>query len=187
MATPTFLQFYVRSCDPGDFGSLRFAMVSAEKLPDWLANAFEEKFGLRPVEGYGCTECAPVVTCGTRDFRAAGFRQVGSRRGSIGQPLPGVSVRIVSPDTGAPLPLGEPGLLLVRGPNVMRGYLGHPGRQWADVLLAELSSRRAILEPISGFAGDVLPPADVDRLQPAKFAPAPCRRGGNVHPTGERL
>jgi acyl-[acyl-carrier-protein]-phospholipid O-acyltransferase/long-chain-fatty-acid--[acyl-carrier-protein] ligase len=126
MATPTFLQFYVRCCDPGDFGSLRFAMVSAEKLPDWLANAFEEKFGLRPVEGYGCTECAPVVTCGTRDFRAAGLRQMGSRRGSIGRPLPGVSVRIVSPDTGAPLPLGESGLLLVRGPNVMRGYLGQP-------------------------------------------------------------
>ena len=133
MATPTFLQFYLRSCDPGDFGSLRFVMVSAEKLPDWLANAFEEKFGLRPVEGYGCTECSPVVTCSTRDFRAAGFRQMGSRRGSIGRPLPGVSVRIVSPDTGAPLPLGEPGLLLVRGPNVMRGYLGQPEKT-AEVL-----------------------------------------------------
>jgi acyl-[acyl-carrier-protein]-phospholipid O-acyltransferase/long-chain-fatty-acid--[acyl-carrier-protein] ligase len=133
MATPTFLQFYVRSCDPGDFGSLRFAMVSAEKLPDWLATAFEEKFGLRPVEGYGCTECAPVVTCGTRDFRATGLRQMGSRRGSIGRPLPGVSVRIVSPDTGSPMPLGEPGLLLVRGPNVMRGYLGQPEKT-AEVL-----------------------------------------------------
>jgi acyl-[acyl-carrier-protein]-phospholipid O-acyltransferase/long-chain-fatty-acid--[acyl-carrier-protein] ligase len=133
MATPTFLQFYVRGCEASDFGSLRFAMVSAEKLPDWLANAFEEKFGLRPVEGYGCTECSPVVSCGTRDFRAAGFRQSGSRRGSIGRPLPGVSVRIVSPETGAPLPLGEPGLLLVRGPNVMRGYLGQPAKT-AEVL-----------------------------------------------------
>lgn len=133
MATPTFLQFYVRGCEPGDFGSLRFAMVSAEKLPEWLATAFEQKFGLRPVEGYGCTECSPVVTCGTRDFRAAGFRQAGSRRGSIGRPLPGVSVRIVSPETGAPLPQGEAGLLLVRGPNVMRGYLGQPNKT-AEVL-----------------------------------------------------
>ena len=74
-------------------------MASAEKLPDWLANAFEEKFGLRPMEGYGCTECSPVVTCSTHDFRATGFRQAGSRRGSIGQPLPAVSVRIVDPDT----------------------------------------------------------------------------------------
>ena len=101
MATPTFLQIYLRSCDPSDFGSLRSVMASAEKLPDWLANAFEEKFGLRPMEGYGCTECSPVVTCSTHDFRAAGFRQAGSRRGSIGRPLPGVSVRIVDRRTPA--------------------------------------------------------------------------------------
>jgi len=74
-----------------------------------------------------------VVTCSTHDFRAAGFRQAGSRHGSIGQPLPGVSVRIVDPDTRAPLPLGTPGLLLVRGPNVMRGYLNHPEKT-AEVL-----------------------------------------------------
>ena len=128
MATPTFLQIYLRSCDPADFGSLRCVMASAEKLPDWLANAFEEKFGLRPVEGYGCTECSPVVTCSTHDFRAAGFRQAGSRHGSIGQPLPGVCVRIVDPETHAPLPLGQSGLLLVRGPNVMCGYLDRPDK-----------------------------------------------------------
>jgi acyl-[acyl-carrier-protein]-phospholipid O-acyltransferase/long-chain-fatty-acid--[acyl-carrier-protein] ligase len=108
-------------------------MASAEKLPDWLANAFEEKFGLRPMEGYGCTECAPVVTCSTHEFRATGFRQKGSRRGSVGRPLPGVSLRIVGPDNGLPMPLGQPGLLLVRGPNVMRGYLGQPEKT-ADVL-----------------------------------------------------
>ena len=133
MATPTFLQIYLRSCDPADFGSLNSVMASAEKLPQWLANAFEEKFGLRPAEGYGCTECSPVVTCSTHDFRAAGFRQVGSRRGSIGRPVPGVSVRIVDPDTRAPVPLGKSGLLLVRGPNVMRGYLGQPEKT-AEVL-----------------------------------------------------
>ena len=133
MATPTFLQIYLRSCDPDDFGSLGFVMVSAEKLPNWLAKAFEEKFGIQPVEGYGCTECSPVVTCSTHDFRAAGFRQAGSRHGSIGQPLPGVSVRIVDPDSRAPVPPGKPGLLLVRGPNVMRGYLGQPEKT-AEVL-----------------------------------------------------
>ena len=134
MATPTFLQIYLRSCEPGDFGSLRSVMASAEKLPDWLANAFEEKFGLRPMEGYGCTECSPVVTCSTHDFRAAGFRQAGSRRGSIGRPLPGVSVRIVDPGHAAqPCRSASPGLLLVRGPNVMRGYLGQPEKT-AEVL-----------------------------------------------------
>jgi acyl-[acyl-carrier-protein]-phospholipid O-acyltransferase/long-chain-fatty-acid--[acyl-carrier-protein] ligase len=133
IATPTFLQIYLRSCDAADFGSLQLVMVGAEKLPERLARAFEEKFGIRPVEGYGCTECSPVVAGNTRDFRAAGIRQVGSRQGSIGRPLPGVSVRIVSPDTGQPLPPGQAGLLLVRGPNVMRGYLGQPEKT-AEVL-----------------------------------------------------
>jgi len=133
MATPTFLQIYLRSCDAADFGSLRCVMASAEKLPEWLANAFEEKLGLRPMEGYGCTECAPVVTCSTHEFRAAGFRQAGSRRGSTGLPLPGVSIRLVSPDTGEPAPQGESGLLLVRGPNVMLGYLGQP-QKTAEVI-----------------------------------------------------
>jgi acyl-[acyl-carrier-protein]-phospholipid O-acyltransferase/long-chain-fatty-acid--[acyl-carrier-protein] ligase len=108
-------------------------MVGAEKLPERLATAFEEKFGIRPVEGYGCTECSPVVTGNTHDFRAAGVRQTGSRRGSIGRPLPGVCVRIVDPGTREPLPHGQAGLLLVRGPNVMRGYLGQPEKT-AEVL-----------------------------------------------------
>jgi len=133
MATPTFLQIYLRSCDAADFGSLQLVMVGAEKLPERLARAFKEKFGIRPVEGYGCTECSPVVTGNTHDYRAAGLCQVGSRQGSIGRPLPGVSVRIVAPDTGQPLPPGQAGLLLVRGPNVMRGYLGQPEKT-AEVL-----------------------------------------------------
>ncbi len=126
LATPTFLQMYMRGCAPEDFGSLRFVMTGAEKLPERLAQAFEDRFGVRPMEGYGCTECSPAVTVNTRDFRAAGFRQVGAKRGTIGHPLPGVSVRIVDPDTMKRLPTGQPGLMLVRGPNVMKGYLGRP-------------------------------------------------------------
>jgi acyl-[acyl-carrier-protein]-phospholipid O-acyltransferase/long-chain-fatty-acid--[acyl-carrier-protein] ligase len=128
LATPTFLQLYLRGCAAEDFGSLRVVMTSAEKLPERLAAAFEEHFGLRPLEGYGCTECAPAVAVNTRDFRAAGFRQVGGKRGKIGHPIPGVCVRIVDPETFAPLPPGEPGLLLVRGPNIMQGYLGQPDK-----------------------------------------------------------
>ncbi|HKI69765.1 MAG TPA: AMP-binding protein, partial [Verrucomicrobiae bacterium] len=70
------------------------------------------------------------------DFRAAGFRQVGAKRGTIGHPLPGVSVRIVdadNPQSQTPLPLGQPGLLFVHGPNVMHGYLGKPEKT-AEVL-----------------------------------------------------
>jgi acyl-[acyl-carrier-protein]-phospholipid O-acyltransferase/long-chain-fatty-acid--[acyl-carrier-protein] ligase len=124
LATPTLLQAYIRRVAPEDFGSLETVIVGAEKLPQRTAEAFEERFGVRPLEGYGCTECAPVVAVNTRDFRAPGFRQVGAKRGRIGHPLPGVSVRIVDPDTMQPLPLDTPGLMLVRGPNVMQGYLG---------------------------------------------------------------
>ena len=126
LATPTFLQLYMRGCSGEDFGSLRLVMTGAEKLPDRLAAAFEEQFGVRPMEGYGCTECAPVVAVNTHDFRSAGFRQVGGKRGKIGHPVPGVSVRVVDPQTMAPLPQGQAGLLLVRGPNIMQGYLGQP-------------------------------------------------------------
>jgi acyl-[acyl-carrier-protein]-phospholipid O-acyltransferase/long-chain-fatty-acid--[acyl-carrier-protein] ligase len=128
LATPTFLQAYVRRCSPEDFGSLQYVLVGAEKLPERVALAFEDRFGIRPLEGYGCTECAPVLAVNTRDFRAPGFRQVGAKRGKIGHPLPGVSVRVVDPDTLEHLPVDQPGLLLVRGPNVMQGYLGRPDK-----------------------------------------------------------
>jgi acyl-[acyl-carrier-protein]-phospholipid O-acyltransferase/long-chain-fatty-acid--[acyl-carrier-protein] ligase len=126
MATPTFLQLYLRSCEAEDFGSLQYVVAGAEKLPERLAVAFEEKFGIRPLEGYGCTECAPVVAVNSRDYRSAGFRQVGAKRGKIGHPLPGLSVRIVDPATLQPLPVNQAGLLLLKGPNVMQGYLGRP-------------------------------------------------------------
>ncbi len=126
LSTPTFLQLYLRGCQPEQFGSVRFAMVGAEKLPERLAAAFQDQFGLRPMEAYGCTECAPAVTVNTRDYRAPGFHQVGSKRGTIGHPLPGVAVRIVDPETGIRRAAGEPGLMLIKGPNVMQGYLGQP-------------------------------------------------------------
>jgi acyl-[acyl-carrier-protein]-phospholipid O-acyltransferase / long-chain-fatty-acid--[acyl-carrier-protein] ligase len=126
LATPTFLQLYLRTCEPEDFGSLQFVVTAAEKLPERVAQAFEDKFGIRPLEGYGATECSPAVAVNTHDFRAAGFRQVGAKRGKIGHPLPAITVRIVDPDTFEPKPIGEAGLMLVRGPNVMKGYLGKP-------------------------------------------------------------
>ncbi len=133
LATPTFLQAYIRRCAPEDFGSLRFVMAGAEKLPARISEAFEDHFGIRPLEGYGCTECSPVVAVNTMDFRAAAFRQVGAKRGSIGHPLPGVVLRIVDPETNAVLAVNQPGLLLVRGPNVMQGYLNRPEKT-AEVL-----------------------------------------------------
>ncbi len=133
VATPTFLQAYLRRCWPEDFGTLAVVLAGGEKLPERLALAFEDRFGVRPFEGYGCTECGPVIAVNTRDHRALGFRQVGAKRGKVGHPLPGVTARIVDPETKAAVPEGCSGLLLVRGPNVMQGYLGRPDKT-AEVL-----------------------------------------------------
>lgn len=128
VATPTFLQAYMRRCSPEHFGSMLYMIVGAEKLTEKLSLAFEETFGLRPLEGYGCTECAPVVAVNSPGYRAPGFHQVSARRGTIGHPLPGVAVRIVDPETMEARPSNQPGLLLVKGPNVMKGYLGRPDK-----------------------------------------------------------
>jgi len=115
LATPTFLQAYIRRCEPGDFGSLQYVMAARRNFRSAPRSPLKTASGA-PLEGYGCTECSPAVTVNTRDFRAAQFRQVGAKRASIGHPLPGISVRIVHPETFEPLPLGDTGLLLVRGP-----------------------------------------------------------------------
>ena len=124
VSTPTFLQLYQRRCTPEQFSTLRVVLTGAEKLPLRLCQSFEDRFGISPIEGYGVTECAPVIAVNCPDFRAAGFFQPASRRGTVGRPLPGLSVRIVDPDSFALLPPGMAGMLLVKGPNVMNGYLG---------------------------------------------------------------
>jgi acyl-[acyl-carrier-protein]-phospholipid O-acyltransferase/long-chain-fatty-acid--[acyl-carrier-protein] ligase len=129
LSTPTFLQIYMRGVPSEDFGSLQLIIVGAEKLSERLADAVEQYFGVRPLEGYGTTECAPAVAVNIMDFRAAGFHQIGGKRGKIGRVLPGMMARLTDPENpwgGKTVPAGEPGMLLVRGPNVMHGYLGLP-------------------------------------------------------------
>jgi acyl-[acyl-carrier-protein]-phospholipid O-acyltransferase/long-chain-fatty-acid--[acyl-carrier-protein] ligase len=125
-ATPTFLMLYLRKARKEDFATLKYVVVGAEKLKERLAAAFEEKFGIRPLEGYGATELAPVAALSLPHAEGGGIRQAGWKEGSVGLPLPGVAMKIVDPDTGRPLPVGEEGLLLVKGPNVMVGYLNKP-------------------------------------------------------------
>jgi len=124
--TPTFLRFALRRCDPQDFRTLRVLMCGAEKLPQTLAQEFEARFGVRPLEGYGCTELSPAAAANVPDRVINGVRQVGNKPGTIGQPLPGIAARIVNPDTYETLPPGQEGLLLIYGANVMKGYLGKP-------------------------------------------------------------
>ena len=132
-STSTFLHGFIRRCTPEQLKSLRHVIAGAEKLAPRVRDAFKEKFGIEPLEGYGTTECAPIVSLNLPDVRAPGFFQKRSKRDSIGLPLPGISVRIIHPDTREILQNGEAGLLLVKGPNVMRGYLGKPEKT-AEVL-----------------------------------------------------
>ena len=184
VTTPTFLQLYARRCTPEQFSSLRVILTGAEKLPPRLAQAVEDTFGIGPIEGYGVTECAPVIAVNCPDFRAAGYYQPASRRGTVGQPLPGVSVQIVDPDSFAPLPPGTPGMLLVRGPNVMKGYLGredltaksmHEG--WyitGDIAILDDDGFLTITDRLSRFSkigGEMVPHGKVeDALQQAAGA-----------------
>lgn len=126
IGTPTFYGLYLRKCGTEDFLSLRYAIAGAEKLREPLARAFRRKFGLDLLEGYGCTEMGPVVSVNIPDVRHGEHRQVGQKTGSVGHPIPGVSVSVVDPETGRPLTGDKAGLLLVKGPNRMVGYLGQP-------------------------------------------------------------
>lgn len=126
MATPTFLNAYLRRCESEQLKSLRMVTVGAEKLKDSLAEEFKTKFGVEPMEGYGCTELSPVVSINLPDYNEKGFLQKAHKRGKIGLPLPGIAVRVVDQNTFQPLGADEEGLLLIKGPNVMKGYLNHP-------------------------------------------------------------
>ncbi|MBN1269688.1 MAG: MFS transporter [Kiritimatiellae bacterium] len=132
-ATPTFLVAYIRRASKADFFTLRLVIVGAEKLKKRIADMFQDKFGIPALEGYGATELAPVASLNVPDVEVGGMRQVGQKEGSVGHPLPGIAVKIVDPDTGAPLPTGQPGLMQIKGPNVMLGYLGKEGKS-AEVL-----------------------------------------------------
>jgi acyl-[acyl-carrier-protein]-phospholipid O-acyltransferase/long-chain-fatty-acid--[acyl-carrier-protein] ligase len=127
LSTPTFCTTYLRKCTREQLGHLRYVIVGAEKLRHSLAVEFFEKFGVTIFEGYGCTELGPVVAVNGPDFDQFP-KQEGNRIGSVGRALPGVSLRVVDPETMQDVPHGQEGLLLVDSPSRMRGYLGQPER-----------------------------------------------------------
>src|SRR5262249_13037182 len=81
VATATFLRFCLRKCEPEDFKTLRILMCGAEKLPPALADDFERRFGVRPLEGYGCTELAPASAANMPDQPFGGWVQVHNKTG----------------------------------------------------------------------------------------------------------
>lgn len=126
ISTPTFCNAYLRRCTKEQFGNLKYAIVGAEKLREPLATAFEQQFGVGLLEGYGCTEMAPVVAVNRPNVEDGGQHQVGEKFGSVGHTIPGVAAKVVDQDTGEGPLIGREGLLLVKGPNLMAGYLNQP-------------------------------------------------------------
>lgn len=124
--TPTFLKYYLRRCTTEQFATLRLAVVGGERLPLELARAFHQKFGLWLIEGYGTTELAPLALGNVSESASRSERPDPIKLGTVGRPIEGVEVRVVDRESGADLPTGHDGMLLVRGPNVMLGYLGNP-------------------------------------------------------------
>ena len=109
ISTNTFLNGYARKAHPYDFRSLRYLFAAAEKLQEATALAWSQKYGVRILEGYGATECAPCVSVNT---------PLEPRYGSVGRLLPGMEYKL-EPVEG----VADGGRLFVRGPNVMKGYL----------------------------------------------------------------
>jgi acyl-[acyl-carrier-protein]-phospholipid O-acyltransferase/long-chain-fatty-acid--[acyl-carrier-protein] ligase len=124
LATPTFLRSYLRRCTPEQFAKLAVVVTGAEKLPIDLADSFEEKFGLRPVEGYGATELSPLATVNIPPNRSGGNFQVDCKDGTVGRPIPGVVAKVTDLDSGEELGANESGMLWIKGANVMKGYFG---------------------------------------------------------------
>ena len=127
-ASPTFMGFYLRKGTPEQFRTVRLPILGAEKLQPEVAQAIRDKLGIEPLEGYGCTETGPVVAVNVPDPKRTPDGRVvpGNRPGTVGQPVPGTAIKTTDVETGADLPRGSEGIIHVKGPQVMQGYLHRP-------------------------------------------------------------
>jgi acyl-[acyl-carrier-protein]-phospholipid O-acyltransferase/long-chain-fatty-acid--[acyl-carrier-protein] ligase len=128
IGTPTFMRLYLKNCEPEQFRAITHLILGAEKLRPELAREIQQTLGIEATEGYGCTELSPVVAVNVpEEVELPGIGKVhGNRLGTVGLPLPGTAIKTIDPDTGADLPRGTEGVIAVKGPQVMTGYLNRP-------------------------------------------------------------
>jgi acyl-[acyl-carrier-protein]-phospholipid O-acyltransferase/long-chain-fatty-acid--[acyl-carrier-protein] ligase len=128
LATPTFLRSYMKRCSVEQMSSLNMVIVGAEKMPDELRDAFREKYGFEPSEGYGTTELSPIAAVNIPSSRlgAESSGQTSTKHGTTGRVIPGSVAAVFDLDTNERLGTNKEGMLKIKGPNVMRGYLNHP-------------------------------------------------------------
>lgn len=128
VGTPTFMRHYIQRARPGQLSTLYHLLLGAEKLKPELAREIVEKTGVTPLEGYGTTELSPVVAVNAPFPMTLPDGRVvdGNRPGTVGRILPGTAVKTVAIEGGEDLPRGQEGMILVKGPQVMVGYLDRP-------------------------------------------------------------
>ncbi|HPT21129.1 MAG TPA: AMP-binding protein [Bacteroidales bacterium] len=117
VGTPSFFWGYLKKSEPGDFKTLRLMIAGADKCPDALREGYLKKHGVTLLEGYGTTETSPVISVNSPES---------NKPGSTGKIIPGVQVRIESIETGEECRAREVGLIMVKGPSVMKGYYDDP-------------------------------------------------------------
>ena len=129
LGAPTFIRPVVKKAQPGELRSLDLVVTGAEKLPDDLARTFREMFHLEIMQGYGLTETTPVANINQPHppvVVSTNEPQLGNRPGAVGRMMPGMTARIVDPETWQERPMSETGMVLFRGANVFEGYLDDP-------------------------------------------------------------
>ncbi len=126
-ASPTFARHYIQR-KPEQYATLTHLLLGAEKLQPSTAQEIRDKIHLEPLEGYGTTEMSPVAAVNAPfEMTLPDGRKVpGNRPGTVGRLLPGTAVKTVDPETGAVLPRGTEGMIWVKGPQIMQGYLNRP-------------------------------------------------------------
>tara|TARA_B100001173_G_scaffold199405_1_gene171916 strand:+ start:71 stop:1708 length:1638 start_codon:yes stop_codon:yes gene_type:complete len=126
VGTPTFLRMYTisKKVTSESMQSLRLVVAGAEKLRSEVRDGFEKKFNMPVFEGYGTTETSPGASVNLPDIDSP--YKLRNRPGTVGKAFSGTEFRIVDPDSLEPLPTGEDGLILIGGPQIMKGYLKMP-------------------------------------------------------------
>jgi acyl-[acyl-carrier-protein]-phospholipid O-acyltransferase / long-chain-fatty-acid--[acyl-carrier-protein] ligase len=131
VGAPTFLRPMLKRARTAELRSIELVVCGAERLPDDLHDGFLSEFHLSIMQGYGLTETSPVSSVNQHNPPSdpdTGEQQVAKKLRSVGRLLPGMSARIVHPETGQFLTETESGLLWLRGANVFSGYLADPER-----------------------------------------------------------
>ncbi len=180
-STPTFARAMLRRANRGDFASVRYFVVGAEKLHDDLRKEFYDLHQLELLEGYGMTEASPVCTVNMPSVpsdRNIELNNPQNIAGSIGCPLPGMALRLTDlDDDSKEIPLTERGMLWLRGANVFSGYVGKPevhqeifaGKWFKTGDIAEMSLDGFVrlsgrLSRFSKVGGEMVPHEGVEQL-----------------------